>query len=71
MRGTRHDPELYTFLVEGSHYNSILTTIVKVGIRKINEVMRTYLGDDVGTFTREEESLLRSPLVNCRRWLSP
>ena len=53
-----------------SKYNSIMTSIMRAVTRKLSDILIRNLGKSIRPFNCQDEQLLRSPLVNCRRWLS-
>jgi hypothetical protein len=40
-------------------------------MRKLCDIMTRNLGQAVKNFDSNDERYLRSPLVNCRKWLTP
>lgn len=55
--------------MDGNKYNSVLTSIARQGLRKLSEIMRKNLNQTVKIFDGAEERMLRSSLVNCRKWM--
>jgi hypothetical protein len=47
-----------------------MTSIIRGTLRKLCDIMNRNMGQNIKDFEINEERILRSPLVNCRKWLT-
>ena len=53
-----------------NRYNNVITTIVRLSYRKLECFIVKYLQPKLQLISREELKMIKTPLVNCRTWMT-
>ncbi len=53
-----------------NRYNNVITTIVRLSYRKLEYFIIKHLNSTLAMISREELKMIKTPLVNCRNWMT-
>jgi hypothetical protein len=53
-----------------TRYNNIVTTVMKLAFRKLEEFLKS-TNHTIVSLNSAEEKIIRAPLTNCEKWMRP